>query len=287
MNQLYLTECPRDAMQGIVDFIPTNLKVDYLNQLLKCGFDVLDFGSFVSPKAIPQMQDTASILPQLKLDSITTKLLAIIANERGAQDAAFFDEVSFLGFPFSVSETFQQRNTNSSIEASLKRVEAIQQICEQNNKQQLVYLSMAFGNPYGDLWHEEVVAEWAQKLKSLGIKYFALADTTGSSTPATVSSLIKTVVPELTGLDVSLHLHSTRDEAVAKITAALAAGCTKFDVAIHGFGGCPMAKKDLTGNLATEDLLEVARTLGYSNGLNANELDKAYAQSWTIFNNYH
>ena len=287
MSQLYITECPRDAMQGIEAFIPTNLKVDYLNQLLKCGFDVLDFGSFVSPKAIPQMQDTAAIVPQLKLDSTDTKLLAITANERGAVEAADFDEVSFLGFPFSVSETFQQRNTNSSIAASLKRVESIQSICEQNKKQQLVYLSMAFGNPYGDLWHEELVAEWAVKLKSLGIRHFALADTTGSSTPETVSSLIKTVVPELQGLDVCLHLHSTKSEAEAKITAALTAGCTKFDVAIHGFGGCPMAKKELTGNLATEDLIKVSQALGVNNRLNIKELETAYAQSWSIFNNYH
>lgn len=287
MSQLYITECPRDAMQGIVQLIPTDEKVAYLNQLLRCGFDVLDFGSFVSPKAIPQMHDTTSIVSQLQLEKTRTKLLAIIANERGAADAAAYDEITYLGFPFSVSETFQQRNTNSSINDSLKRVEAIQTICEKAGKHQLVYLSMAFGNPYGDVWHEELVAEWAFRLKSMGIQHFALADTTGSSTPESVASLWRVVGTELSGLNVSLHLHSTREEAKAKIKSAIDSGCRKFDVAIHGFGGCPMAKKELTGNLATEDLLEVAGNLNIKNNLIMSELDKALAQSWTIFNNYH
>jgi len=287
MNKLYITECPRDAMQGIHQFIPTELKIDYLNQLLKCGFDVLDFGSFVSPKSIPQLQDTSKVLSALKLEETNTKLLAIIANERGANEALVHEQIEYLGFPFSISETFQQRNTNTSILEALKKVDTIQQLCDKQGKQLMVYLSMAFGNPYGDLWHEDIVTEWAVKLKGLGIKNFALADTIGSSTPTSISTLYQTVAKELENLNLVLHLHSTREEASSKIKAGIMAGCLKFDVAIHGFGGCPMAKKELTGNLATEDLIKESLALGIDNNLNHNELESSMAQAWSIFNQFH
>lgn len=287
MNKLYITECPRDAMQGIHEFIPTELKIAYLNQLLKCGFDVLDFGSFVSPKSIPQLQDTTKVLGGLNLEQTSTKLLAIIANERGADEALMHDEIFYLGFPFSVSETFQQRNTNTGRVDALKRVDAIQQNCERKGKQLMVYLSMAFGNPYGDEWHEDIVTEWALKLKAMGIKNFALADTIGSSTTDSIRSLYQVVVKELANLNLVLHLHSTREEASSKIKAGIEVGCLKFDVAIHGFGGCPMAKKELTGNLATEDLIRESVSLGVNNQLNHNELELAMSQAWTIFNQFH
>lgn len=282
-----ITECPRDAMQGINEFIPTKLKADYINRLLKVGFDTIDFGSFVSPKAIPQMQDTAEVLKQLDLSYSKSKLLAIIANARGAQDACAFDEISYLGFPFSVSETFQQRNTNSSISESLKRVEEIQQLCIKYNKQLLVYISMAFGNPYGDIWNADLVVGWAKKLSETGIKNIALADTIGCSDPENITALFSSIIPELKQVQIGAHLHSTKQKSAEKIQAAYASGCRNFDVAIHGFGGCPMAKEDLTGNIATEELELFARDNNIRLDLDTSELEKAYADSWKIFNNYH
>ncbi len=282
-----ITECPRDAMQGIKDLIPTELKIDYINQLLKVGFDKLDFGSFVSPKAIPQMHDTAKVLDALDLSSGNTQLLAIIANARGAQDACAFAEIDYLGFPFSISETFQQRNTNSSIEESLLRVEEIQRLCIRNKKKLLVYISMAFGNPYGDKWHPEIALEWCLKLKSMGIKHLALADTTGSSNPESISQLFKLILPETTGISLAAHLHATKDQSQAKIEAAYNSGCRLFDTAIHGFGGCPMAADELTGNMATEDLLAFMDQNKIKYDLKQNELNKALTDSWEIFNKYH
>jgi hydroxymethylglutaryl-CoA lyase len=240
-----ITECPRDAMQGIKAFIPTDLKAEYVNQLLKVGFDTIDFGSFVSPKAIPQMQDTAQLVKQLDMSNTRSKLLAIIANERGAQDAVAFDEITYLGFPFSISETFQQRNTNSSITESLKRVEEIQNLSFKNNKQLLVYISMAFGNPYGDVWNSDIVIEWTKKMADMGIKHIALADTIGCSTPENITYLFSNLIPEFKNIEIGAHLHSTKDKAQEKIETTFKSSCKSFDVAIHGFGGCPMAKDDL------------------------------------------
>lgn len=282
-----ITECPRDAMQGIKDFIPTDLKAEYINQLLNVGFDTIDFGSFVSPKAIPQMQDTVDVIKKLNINKSNSKLLAIIANTRGAEDAASFDEITFLGFPFSISETFQQRNTNSGIEESLKRVEEIQRICLNKNKKLLVYISMAFGNPYGDIWNSDIVINWTHKLASMGIKHIALADTIGCSTPENIKYLFESLIPEFSSVEIGAHLHSTREKAKEKIEAAYYAGCKSFDVAIHGFGGCPMAKDELTGNMATEDLMDFLKEKKFETKINATELSTAYELSWKIFNRYH
>ena len=250
-----LIECPRDAMQGIHEFIETEKKVAYINSILKCGFDTVDFGSFVSPKAIPQMRDTAHVLEQLDLNSTSSKLLAIIANVRGAQDAVEFEEISYLGFPFSISETFQQRNTNSSIAESLIRVEEIQDLCMRNKKELVVYISMAFGNPYGDEWSSDVVIGWTRKLAQMGIKIIALSDTIGVSNPENISYLFSKLVPEFKEVEIGAHLHTTPDTWEEKINAAYTNGCRRFDSAIKGYGGCPMATDKLTGNMPTEKLL--------------------------------
>lgn len=284
---LNITECPRDAMQGIKEFIPTSKKVDYLNLLLKAGFQRLDFGSFVSPKAIPQMRDTADVLKQLQLTGSKSKLLGIVANERGAQDACSFEEVAFLGFPFSISETFQQRNTNSSITESLKRVEEIQKLCTKHRKTLLVYISMAFGNPYGDDWSPEIAIHWGKKLSQLGIKYLALADTIGSSTPQNISLLFTSLIPELKDVELGAHLHSRPEQSNEKLEAAWNSGCRHFDVAIHGFGGCPMAKDDLTGNISTESLISFSEKQNIATTLNMQALEECYTYSWSIFNQYH
>ncbi len=282
-----IIECPRDAMQGIKQLIPTELKAQYINQLLKVGFDTIDFGSFVSPKAIPQMHDTAEVLRQLNLTTTKSKLLAIVANTRGAQDACAFEEINYLGFPFSISETFQQRNANSSIAESLTRVEEIQNLCVTHKKELVVYISMAFGNPYGDLWNGDVVIEWTKKLSDLGIKIIALSDTTGVSDKENISYLFSNIIPEFKGVEIGAHLHSTKESALEKIDAAFKSGCQRFDVAIHGFGGCPMAKDDLTGNLATEDLESYFDKNNLLFNVNKQALQKAYADSWRLFNNYH
>ncbi len=282
-----LIECPRDAMQGIKAFIPTELKIEYLNRLLNVGFDTLDFGSFVSPKAIPQLQDTVEVLKGLNLSATRTKLLAIIANVRGAQEACAFDEIAYLGFPFSISETFQQRNANASITESLGRVEDIHQLCLKHNKELVVYISMAFGNPYGDEWNTDIAIKWAYELNKRGIKILALSDTIGSSTPESITTLFSALIPELKNVEFGAHLHATKDQAFGKIKAAYEAGCRRFDAAIHGFGGCPMAKEELTGNIATEEVENFMNKNGVNLGLNLDELQLAYAQSWKVFNNYH
>lgn len=282
-----IIECPRDAMQGIKQLIPTDLKVNYINSLLKVGFDTIDFGSFVSPKAIPQMHDTTDVLKRLDLSTTKSKLLAIIANTRGAQDACSFEEIRYLGFPFSISETFQQRNTNSSIAESLIRVEEIQNLCVQHKKELVVYISMAFGNPYGDDWNSDIVINWTKKLSELGVKIIALSDTIGVSNRENISYLFSNIIPEFKGVEIGAHLHSTKEKAQEKIDAAFKSGCQRFDVAIHGFGGCPMAKDDLTGNLATEDLEFYFKQHNMSLNLKEEALEKAYTESWGIFNNYH
>ncbi len=284
---LKLIECPRDAMQGIKEFIPTELKVNYLNQLLKVGFDTIDFGSFVSAKAIPQLQDTATVLKGLDLSTTKSKLLAIIANTRGAEDACKFEEITYLGFPFSISETFQRRNTNSSIAESLVRVDEIQNLCINHKKELVVYISMAFGNPYGDEYNPSIAIKWSKELTKRGIKIIALADTIGTSTPENISLLFNELIPELKNVEMGAHLHSTKEKAQEKIKAAYQSGCRRFDSAIHGFGGCPMAADSLTGNIATEDIELYSNNNKISLELNTVELEKSYTASWDIFNKYH
>lgn len=250
-----IIECPRDAMQGIHEYISTEKKVVYINSLLKVGFDTIDFGSFVSPKAIPQMRDTAQVLEQLNLNTSKSKLLSIIANVRGAQDAVEFQEINYLGFPFSISETFQQRNTNSSISESLTRVEEIYDLCIRNKKELVVYISMAFGNPYGDEWSSDVVIKWTKYLSQMGIKIIALSDTIGVSNPKNISFLFSKLIPEFPSVEIGAHLHTTPQTWEEKINAAYINGCRRFDSTIKGYGGCPMATDKLTGNMPTENLL--------------------------------
>ena len=242
-------------MQGIKTMIPTDVKVHYLNKLLAVGFDVLDFGSFVSPKAVPQMKDTAEVLSQIDLTETRTKLLASVANEKGAVEASGYDKISILGYPFSVSEEFQQKNTRSSRQQSLDLVKKLLELSERKNKKLLLYLSMGFGNPYGEEWSPEIVIEWAEKLFELGVRDFALSDTIGSSDPATIQSLYPKLVHQLIDAVVGMHLHTTPDSWQEKIAAAYDAGCRNFDGAIKGFGGCPMAKDDLTGNMPSEKMI--------------------------------
>jgi hydroxymethylglutaryl-CoA lyase len=282
---LKLVECPRDAMQGLHDFIPTDVKVAYINQLLMVGFDTIDFGSFVSPKAIPQLRDTAAVLNALDLSNTKSKLLAIVANTRGAEDACEFEEINYLGFPFSISETFQQRNTNSSIEESLIRVEEIQDLCARNKKELVVYISMAFGNPYGDVWNGDIALEWTHKLYERGIKIFAMSDTVGSSTPATINDLFRKVIPAFPDAEIGAHLHSIPLTRMEKIEAAFNSGCRRFDSAIHGFGGCPMATDNLTGNLATQSMIEFITVHKLSHHLNLDQLDQCYKKAWEVFPN--
>jgi len=274
-------ECPRDAMQGITQFIPTEQKVSYLNALLKVGFHTLDFGSFVSPKAIPQMKDTANVLE--KLDESATKLLAIVANLRGAEDATQFERIDYLGYPFSVSETFQKRNTNRSIDDSLQLVENIQSVCAKNNKSLVVYLSMAFGNPYDELWHEDIVSKWAEKLIDLDVKTIALSDTIGVSNPETISRLFRQLITKNGTVEWGAHLHTTPESWKEKVLAAYDNGCRRFDGAIKGFGGCPMAKDELVGNMPTEKLISFCNEKKIESGLNSLAFETAYNKAIDIF----
>lgn len=255
MSKIKLIECPRDAMQGVSTFIPTEEKAAYINQLLKVGFDTIDFGSFVSPKAIPQMRDTAKVLEKLDLGASKSKLLAIVANVRGAEDAVQFDEIAYLGFPFSVSETFQIRNTNSTIKESLERVQKIQQLCLRQNKTLVVYLSMGFGNPYGDPWNVETVQRWVNILADMGIRILSLSDTIGVADPKSIAYLFGNLIPPYPDVEFGAHLHTQAHNWREKIETAYENGCFRFDAALRGFGGCPMAKDDLTGNMPTENLL--------------------------------
>jgi hydroxymethylglutaryl-CoA lyase len=270
-----LIECPRDAMQGWKEFIPTEKKIEYINSLLKVGFDTIDFGSFVSPKAIPQMADTKEVIQRLKVQGSSTKLLAIIANVRGAEEASFFETISYLGFPFSVSETFQQRNTNSSIEESLKRVEAIQNICVKTGKQLVIYISMGFGNPYGDPYSEEIVFSWVNKIVDQGIRTISLADTVGVAKAEQVYSITKYLVDLLPAIEIGVHLHSKPNNWKEKLDAAINAGCKRFDGALKGIGGCPMANDELVGNMNTELMNGYFKEKKLLNDLN----EKALAES--------
>ena len=269
-----IIECPRDAMQGIKDFIPTAQKVAYLNSLLKVGFDTLDFGSFVSPKAIPQMRDTANVLSQL--DDSNSRLLAIVANQRGADEACSFERIDDLGYPFSVSENFQKRNTNKSIDQALSLVEQLQNTCEKYHKSLVVYMSMAFGNPYGEHWHEDIVAKWGEELSNLDVKIIALSDTIGVSNPNNIKPLFSLLIKEYPQIEWGAHLHTYSESWREKIEAAYNSGCRRFDGAIKGYGGCPMAKDDLVGNMPTEKLLSFTQEKKIETGINTLAFESAY-----------
>ncbi|MBS1948604.1 MAG: hydroxymethylglutaryl-CoA lyase [Bacteroidetes bacterium] len=282
-SPIQLVECPRDAMQGWKTFIPIDKKIEYINSLLQVGFHTIDFGSFVSPKAIPQMAGTKEVLKGLQVDKSKTKLLAIIANARGAEEAAAYDEVTYLGFPFSVSGTFQMRNTNSTIEESLDRVNDIQNICVKQNKELVIYLSMGFGNPYGDAYSEEIVFGWVSKIAGLGVKIISLADTVGLATPEQVFSITGHLTKKFPLHEIGVHLHSAPMDRKAKIDAALRAGCKRFDGALKGIGGCPMADDDLVGNMDTELMISYFEEQGLLKGIDHDALLKSISIADDIF----
>ena len=287
MKPIKIIECPRDAMQGIKPFIPTAKKVAYLQSLLRVGFDSIDFGSFVSPKAIPQMQDTAEVLAALDLSQTQSKLLAIIANTQGAQAAAQYPEIQYLGYPFSISENFQMRNTHKTIAESLLTLQEILEIADQSHKEVVAYLSMGFGNPYGDPWNVAIVGEWTEKLAAMGVKILSLSDTVGSSNPDTISYLFANLIPKYPQIEFGAHLHTTPEKWFEKIDAAYKAGCRRFDGAIQGFGGCPMATDDLTGNMPTEKLLSYFTTQKENTNTSPMSFESAYNEATKLFREYH
>lgn len=278
-----IIECPRDAMQGITEFIPTQTKINYINTLLQVGFDTIDFGSFVSPKAIPQMQDTAEVLAGLNLADTNSKLLAIVANVRGAQDAMQHAAIQYIGFPFSISETFQQRNTNSSIAQSLDTVKQMQELCVKHNKQLVVYISMGFGNPYGDDWNAEIALHWVNEMDKIGVRILSLSDTIGIASADSISYLFGHLIPAFKQIEFGAHLHTTPDTWLEKVTAAHTHGCVRFDGALKGFGGCPMAADKLTGNMPTENLLHYFTTQNLNHGLNDEAFNKAMFAANLVF----
>jgi hydroxymethylglutaryl-CoA lyase len=278
-----LIECPRDAMQGMKEFISTERKIEYLNQLLKVGFDTIDFGSFVSPKAIPQMRDTSEVLRHLKLGNTKSKLLAIVANKRGAEEACQFEEISYLGFPLSISETFQQRNTNKSIGEALNIVNEIQELCICFNKKQVVYISMGFGNPYGDPYDTDIVGQFTDILSTLNVEVVSLADTIGVSNPEQIQYLFRTLTKKFPRIEFGAHLHSNPVSSIEKIEAAYLAGCQRFDSAIKGYGGCPMAKDELVGNIATEVLIEFLQAKDETLPIDHKEFIRARVMAEKIF----
>lgn len=282
-TKIKLTECPRDAMQGLPNFVPTEVKAEYINLLLQVGFDTIDFGSFVSPKAIPQMRDTAEVLAKLDLSNTQSKLLAIIANYRGAEDAVKHQEITYLGYPFSISETFQLRNANSTLIDAFDTVKKIKALCVDKNKQLLVYLSMGFGNPYGDEWNMEIVKYWTEKLVNQGINIIALSDTIGIATPEQIKSIYPQLCAQFPKTEFGVHLHSTPDTWHAKVEAAYQSGCKRFDSALKGYGGCPMAKDDLKGNIATENLISYLESQNAISGLNLDKLKEALDYSVRVF----
>lgn len=282
-SNIKLIECPRDAMQGWKSFIPTEKKIAYINQLLKVGFDTIDFGSFVSAKVIPQMADTKEVISKLSLAGTKTKLLAIVANVRGATEASAYHEINYLGFPFSISPTFQMRNTNSTIKQSLENVKEIKNICDKNNKELVIYISMAFGNPYNDLYNEDMVAEWIDTIAGEGIAIISLADTVGIAEPAQVSSVIKKVITTFPQIEVGVHLHSSNKNRQQKIDAALQQGCMRFDGALKGIGGCPMANDELVGNMDSEFMIAYFQSLNYCKNIDTDALAKSIAMAEEIF----
>lgn len=285
MRKVKIIECPRDAMQGIKShFIPTEAKAQYINALLRVGFDTIDFGSFVSPKAIPQMQDTAKVLSKLDLSRTESKLLAIVANIRGAEEASQFEEINYLGYPFSISENFQMRNTGKTIAESIVILDEILNISVKSNKEVVAYLSMGFGNPYGDPWNVEIVAEWTDKLSKMGVQILSLSDTIGSSTPEIIGYLFSNLIPLYPNIEFGAHLHTTPTTWFEKVDAAYKAGCNRFDGAIKGFGGCPMAKDELTGNMPTEKLISYFNQQKASTNIQAMSFESAYNEALKIFN---
>mgnify|MGYP001062117214 FL=1 len=287
MQDVKLIECPRDAMQGIKDWIPTHKKVEYIQSLLACGFDTIDFGSFVSPKAIPQMVDTTKVLSGLDLSSTTTKLLAIVANVRGAQAAVAHPEITYLGYPFSISENFQMRNTHKTIAQSIATLSEILALAAASNKQVVTYLSMGFGNPYGDPWNVDIVGQWAQKLSQMGVTILSLSDTVGTSTPESISYLFSNLIPKYPNIEFGAHLHTTPSAWHEKVDAAYKAGCRRFDGAIQGFGGCPMAKDELTGNMPTEKMLSYFTSQKAKTNIRTMSFESAHNNASDIFNKYH
>ncbi len=287
MDKIKLIECPRDAMQGIKTFIPTEQKVKYIQSLLRCGFDTIDFGSFVSPKAIPQMADSAEVLSKLDLSATKSKLLAIVANTRGAQDASVHPEIDYLGYPFSISENFQMRNTHKTIAESVEILSEILEIAEKSDKEVVAYLSMGFGNPYGDPWNVEIVGEWTEKLSAMGVKILSLSDTIGSSSPEIIEYLFSNLIPEYPEIEFGAHLHTTPTKWHEKIDAAYKAGCRRFDGAIQGFGGCPMAKDELTGNMPSEKMLSYFNSKKADSNIKMTSFESAYNEASKIFSQYH
>ncbi len=287
MEKIKIIECPRDAMQGIKPFIPTDRKVDYIQSLLRVGFDTIDFGSFVSPKAIPQMVDTAEVLAQLDLSQTSSKLLAIIANTQGAELASVHKEIQYLGFPFSISENFQMRNTHKTIAESLITLQEILNIADKSNKEVVTYISMGFGNPYGDPWNVEIVGEWTEKLANMGVKILSLSDTVGSSTPEVIDYLFSNLIPKYPNIEFGAHLHTTPDKWHEKIDAAYKAGCRRYDGAIQGFGGCPMAKDDLTGNMPTEKMLSYFTAQKANTNTSPMSFESAYNVASRLFGEFH
>lgn len=284
MERVKIIECPRDAMQGIKShFIPTDLKISYINALLKVGFDTIDFGSFVSPKAIPQMRDTAEVLKNLKLEKTQSKLLAIVANVRGARDASIFEEINYLGYPFSISEIFQMRNTGKTIAQSLKILEEIISIAENTRKEVVAYLSMGFGNPYGDPWNVEIVAKWTEVLAEMGVKIISLSDTIGVADKDTISYLFSNLIPLYEDIEFGAHLHTNLSSWHDKVDAAYTAGCKRFDGAVKGFGGCPMAKDELTGNMPTEKLITYFETKKVDTNIDPLAFESAYNIALEVF----
>ncbi|SFJ11379.1 hydroxymethylglutaryl-CoA lyase [Olleya namhaensis] len=285
-NQVKVIECPRDAMQGIKQFIPTAQKIQYIQSILRVGFDTIDFGSFVSPKAIPQMVDTAEVLSKLDLSQTTSKLLSIVANSRGAAEACKHPEIDYLGYPFSISENFQMRNTHKTIAQSIVLLQDILNQADAANKEVVVYISMGFGNPYGDPWNVDIVGEWTERLSKMGVKILSLSDTVGTSNPENIKYLFSNLIPHYKDIEFGAHLHTTPDTWFEKVDAAYLAGCKRFDGAIQGFGGCPMAKDDLTGNMPTEKVLSYL-TAKKVNNLNAMSFESAYNEASKIFKAYH
>ena len=284
-NTVKIIECPRDAMQGIKTFIPTEKKVKYIQSLLNCGFDTIDFGSFVSPKAIPQMVDTAEVLSQLDLSKTTSKLLAIVANVRGAMDASEHNSIDYLGYPFSISENFQMRNTHKTITESVATLEEILRIAGDSGK--VTYISMGFGNPYGDPWNVEIVGEWTTRLAGMGVKILSLSDTVGSSTPEVIDYLFSNLIPKFPEIEFGAHLHTTPSKWHEKVDAAYKAGCRRFDGAVQGFGGCPMAKDELTGNMPTEKMLSYFTAVKADTNVNWMAFEAAFNKATDLFSSYH
>ena len=284
MKNVKIIECPRDAMQGIKsNFISADRKALYINSLLKVGFDTIDFGSFVSPKAIPQMRDTADVLAKLELSKTNSKLLAIIANYRGAEDAVQFEEIDYLGYPFSISENFQMRNTHKTIDESIVTLDKILNLADKSKKEVVAYLSMGFGNPYGDPWNVDIVASWTEKLSSMGVQILSLSDTVGTSTPDVIDYLFSNLIPQYPKIEFGAHLHTTPNKWFEKVDAAFKAGCLRFDGAIKGYGGCPMAKDELTGNMPTEKLLSYFTAKKVDTNVKPMSFESAYNKALEVF----